>query len=355
MGVPQRMTALVVHAEEPLDNRMGHGDNSLRSVRILIEREPAPIYATRDFKLDRDHWLVRGQEVPVMIDPDDPGQFEPVWEEVPDIERRAAENDPTLADPVGTRKRVMERLRESGALDAEPQGFTQRVGQMADRARATADLLGAEGGLEDHFQESLDQAAASEAPAGKSRGVVVIAATTATLKQEHTGSEHTVHWYADAHGKHEAVLSVTIPGQAPYAAYLKKFDHKSGKAVDQGAGLPALVSTSDPNDVEVQWGEMLSVKEHDRQTAARAMEETSKHAAALSEGLSRAAEGNPMTPPEGIGPGTQPNIPQLTPEMKEMMKANAKASLAAVPPAMRQMMIQQFKAAGIELDESDLA
>jgi len=40
-------------------------------VRILVEGDQ-PIYTAARFKLDRDHWLVRGQEIPVLIDPESP-------------------------------------------------------------------------------------------------------------------------------------------------------------------------------------------------------------------------------------------------------------------------------------------
>jgi hypothetical protein len=45
------------------------------------------------------------------------------------------------------------------------------------------------------------------------------------------------------------------------------------------------------------------------------------------------------------------NAPQITPQMRQMMAQNAKRALAAVPPEMRQTMIQQYRMAGIEIDE----
>jgi hypothetical protein len=38
-------------------------------VRILIDEESEPIYVARRFRLDPDHWLVTGTDVPVQIDP----------------------------------------------------------------------------------------------------------------------------------------------------------------------------------------------------------------------------------------------------------------------------------------------
>ena len=57
-----------------------------------------------------------------------------------------------------------------------------------------------------------------------------------------------------------AVLSVTVPGRAPYAIYVRKFRFPRQSRTDYtGAGYPALVSQSDPNDVEILWDEVPSV------------------------------------------------------------------------------------------------
>jgi hypothetical protein len=87
MGAPEenpgasRQTALVAAAEDPIDNRL-RGKGYRGWVRILVEGSP-PIFSAARFKLDPDHWLVRGQEIPVMIDPAQPEAFEVVWDEVP--------------------------------------------------------------------------------------------------------------------------------------------------------------------------------------------------------------------------------------------------------------------------------
>ena len=82
--------ALVVEADDPLDNLataraaryLPSGPMSLGVVRILVAAEP-PIYVARGFELDRDRWPVVGLELPVMIDPADPGSFDVIWDEVP--------------------------------------------------------------------------------------------------------------------------------------------------------------------------------------------------------------------------------------------------------------------------------
>jgi hypothetical protein len=41
----------------------------------------------------------------------------------------------------------------------------------------------------------------------------------------------------------------------------------------------------------------------------------------------------------------------VTPEIKEMMLKNAKMAISAAPPQMRQMIIEQYRLAGIPIDE----
>jgi hypothetical protein len=55
------------------------------------------------------------------------------------------------------------------------------------------------------------------------------------------------------------VLSVNIPGQAPYALFHRKFKRPLGVT---GLIIPALVSSSDPTDVEVLWDEPASITQH---------------------------------------------------------------------------------------------
>ena len=57
-------------------------------------------------------------------------------------------------------------------------------------------------------------------------------------------------------GRRKAVLSVNVPGQAPYALLERRFKRPRGMA---GLIVPALVSSSDPTDVEVLWDEFSSM------------------------------------------------------------------------------------------------
>jgi hypothetical protein len=336
----QQVTALVVSADEPLDNRLMKGDRYKGRVHILARTAPDPILVGGRFRMDRDRWLVRGMQIPVTIDPAEPGNFEIDWDQVPAIEERAAVGDPTLADPVTTRKRVVDALTE--ALGPEVGAPTPNP-ELADAVSLAAQVNDPQAPA--NFQESLDKAAQAEAPAGKTRAVVQISAIEATLKQDHSGDEHSVtRYHRDSHGKHAAVLSVTVPGSEPYAVYKEKFKHEGGKGFKVGMGLPALVSSSDPSDVEVRWDELLSVRDQDRETAAAAMQDAQARAAQMQQKMAQAPQGNLAAPPTGAQAG-------VTPEMKQTMIQNAKMALAAVPPNMRQMMIQQYRMAGIEIDD----
>ncbi len=343
MGAEQ-MTGLVIEADDPLDNRIKLGRSGKGQVRILVDSNPSPIYVARDFKLDKDHWPVVGMELPVTIDPAEPGKFEIRWDEVPSMEQRAAANDPTLADPVGARKGAQQALLESGA--AGPAGPYAPSGELRETIVNAQAEAGKQGdGRPDHWQESLDQASQASAPPGKTRAVVLFAASEATLRTEGGQADGTGgQQYPDRHGKHDAVLAVYVPGSEPYAVYKPKFKHKGGKGLALGAGLPALVSSSDSSDVEILWDELPSAREQTKQTVAEAMQATQDRMAAMN---------TQMAPPPATADPPPPPLdrPGVTPEMKAMMLQNAKLAVSAAPPGMRQMIIEQYRSAGIQIDE----
>ena len=351
------MTALVIETEDPLDNRIKLGKSGKGEVRILIEAKPNPIYVARDFKLDKDHWPVVGMELPVTIDPADPEKFEIRWDEVPSMEQRAAANDPTLADPAGATRKAQQALLASGAAGpAGPYAPSGEVRESVVKAQGEAAEQG--DGMPDHWQESLDQAAQAPAPPGKTRAVVLFAASEATLVTKDGQADGTGgHLYADRHhGKHDVVLAVTIPGSEAYAVYIPKFKHKGGKGVALGAGIPALVSSSDPSDVEILWDELPSVREQVQETMAEATGVMQERMAAATQQMNEAMQQASPPPPPAPGEANAPQVPAETPgvspQMKEMMLKNAKMAISAAPnDQMRQMIIEQYRLAGIPIDE----
>ncbi len=355
MGAEQ-MTALVIEAEDPLDNRFKFGRSGKGEVSILVEAKPNPIYVARNFNLDKDHWPVVGMELPVTIDPAAPEKFEIRWDEVPGMEQRAQANDPTLADPAEAKKKAQQALLASGAVGPSgPYAPSGAVRETVVKAQAASAKEG--DGMPDHWRESLDQAANEPAPAGKTRAVVLFAASEATLVTKDGQADGTGgHLFKDRHGKHNVVLAVTVPGSEPYAVYKPKFKHKGGKGVALGAGIPALVSSSDPTDVEILWDELPSVREQVRETVAEATGVMQGRMAAatqqMNEAMRQASPPPAPQPGEANAPQVPADTPGVSPQMKEMMLKNAKMAISAAPnDQMRQMIIEQYRLAGIPIDE----
>jgi hypothetical protein len=134
----------------------------------------------------------------------------------------------------------------------------------------------------------------------------------------------------------------------PYAVFKDKFKHPDGKGGLEGSGLPALVSTSDPNDVEVLWDELLSPRKQDRQTRNAALADRDARLAQFASRAAEVASGPPPAPPA-------PNLlgaPQIPAEAREQMIRNAQIALRSVPAEMRSTIIEQYRLAGITIDEN---
>ncbi len=211
-----------------------------------------------------------------------------------------------------------------------------------------------DGGRPDHWQESLDRAAREPAPPGKTRAVILFAASEATLRTDDSRADATGGtFYRDRYGKHDVVLAVTVPGREPYAVYISNFDHKGGKGVAHGAGIPALVSSSDPSQIEVLWNEFPSRREQLQETVAEARQVAEASLAAAAEQLEEATRqagariASASSPPQAsTGP------PGVTPEMKAMMLQSAKLAISTAPNAeIRRLIIEQCRLAGIPIDE----
>ncbi|MEO6472169.1 MAG: hypothetical protein ABIR57_09565 [Aeromicrobium sp.] len=336
----ERMTALVVEADAPLDNTLMVGKHFLGTVRIAIENATPPIYTARSFKLDRSHWLVRGTSVPITIDPAQPQDFELNWEEIPGIEQLVDARDPALCDPMGTQRKiaeVVERLTRTVNVDNLPPELREALDHMKNQDSSPAD----------HFAEALDKARHEPAPTGMVRAVVIIATTTMTVVQDGGGGDGDVgHRHRSSNGKHDAVLSVHIPDREPYAVFVPNLNRPRNRADVMGAGLPALVSTSDPCAVEVLWDELPSLKEQINDRLSEASNRMQSAEAAIREATAKAQQ----NPPSYAAPAA--GAPQVSAEMREMMINSAKIALASIrDPTQRKMMIDQYRLAGITIDE----
>jgi hypothetical protein len=235
---------------------------------------------------------------------------------------RVATNDPTLADPIGAARRVAEAL-----------GLTR-----ADTGSARSE----------RFNEAMEKAAQTPAPAGKRRAVVLVA----TIRGQ---------FWSEPHGRHgvsiernsAAVLAVNVPGRAPYAVLARKFKFPHLQADVSGAGLPALVSESDPNDIEVLWDELPSLGSQIATRMSDSLARTSQ-ATAMEDQITGAlaqagTDSQGAIPASGAGA-----LGALAPQMGQFAAENAKRTLQFVQdPAQRKMLIEQYRAAGIVLDEGD--
>jgi hypothetical protein len=317
-------TALVVDAAAPAIDGDWGGNPAM--VQVLVDAGSGPALLQREFKLTKSKWLVAGMEVPVAIDPGKPDRFKVDWEAVPDIEDRAAANDPALADPVGASAKVASALESAGL-------------PVTGRAASAPPPI----------EEALERAASEPAPPGKVRAVVLIPTIRGHVDPQHKRQ-------TSVGGKSPAVLAVNVPGKAPYAVYAGGFKVPGKRWDVAGSGLPALVSASDPNDVEVLWDELPSIETGIGARISAGMQEAQA-------GLQAdAAMGRQMMDAlQQPGAGPQPAMPaaggaanEALGPMRDMMIANAKSALQMVSdPAVREMMIKQYRAAGIPIDEGD--
>jgi hypothetical protein len=223
-------TGLVVGATDPVDNKLRLGNRNRGWVRVIADAGGQRVNAVGRFDLTENRWLVVGMEIPVSVDPEKPGDFEIDWGAIPSMEERAAANDPTLADPIGAHQNAQEALVATSGVGPYP-------------ADASAE----------RFEQAMKYAAAQPAPAGKTRAIIHVSAITTSVRLLESSSGHTTTKKQVSTGGRKAVLSVNVPGQAPYALFLHKFKRPLGMS---GSIVPALVSSNDPTDVEVLWDEL---------------------------------------------------------------------------------------------------
>lgn len=319
-----RATALVVSAEAPPEGGHRLSKLSKAAIRILVDAGSGPALVERSSHLKREQWLVPGMEVVVTIDPGQPDEFEIDWSAVPPIEDRAAAGDPTLADPLRARRRVAEALSAAG---------------IPGQAKA---------GVADRVAEAMERAAGEAAPAGKQRAVVLVAAIRARLVPSGVDGGGPMHRVTS--GKCNAVLSVNVPGREPYALYEKKFKRPGDRGDITGAGLPALVSARDPAEVEILWDELASLGDQVGQRMAAGMQASQAGAAGMEEQMTAAVQRASSQAPPGT-PRAAP-APGLNPQMKAMLENNARMALRMTKdPAQRKMLIEQYRLAGIEIED----
>jgi hypothetical protein len=312
------VAALVTATDDPIDNVDGPNSHSLAQTQVLASHPSGAIVGVRGLLLDPEHWLVEGMTVPVSIDPANPNAFEIDWTNVPSIQDRVASHDPSLLDPMAARLKNWDALAAAGFHEPDldqvaPRLLTMEMASM--RARLAAEP--------DAFARQLSGLVGLDAPDGKRRALVQIATTTATWEGPRMGLHH-----RERLGKHAVVLSVSLPGEGPYAVFVKSFDHKHREYDDNNPGLPALVSADDPTDIEVLWDDMGAV----------GTPQSSQWAGAPS-------VASPQAP---VGAAPLADIPDAT---KAMMTASANRMLKSLAPAARPAIIAYYRTMGIVLDD----
>lgn len=315
-----RAIALVVAAEAPPQGAPSFGQEARSTIRVLVDGHQLTTTARHSEK----HWLVRGMEVPVLLDPARPGVFDVDWDAVPAMAQRAAANDPALADPVGAAQRVAQAL---GVPPGDLRATTPR--QMT---------------------EALAVAAAASAPPGRLRAVVLVS----TVRGHYAGGdERGIHDGVSLRRGSQAVLSVTLPGRAPYAVFVPDFKVPRGRSLLFGP-LQAVVSAADPRSVDVLWDEAPTLTDMISDRAAESARRTNEQTAAIAEHIRAASEQAlrqyPTAPAYPV-----PGAPRVPPQMREVLVNNLRMALRYVSdPGQRQMMIDQYRAMGVEIGPDEL-
>ena len=340
-----RTTALVVNTARPMTKTLGGSDRG--RVYVLVENGPEPIYVGSKFRLTPERWLVTGMRVGVWIDPASPEDFAIDWDSIPSIEDRARANDATLADPRAGERAVIDAMRAAGRM-GDTESVPEAIRELAARAEVARQTA-----APDRFEEAMDRAARLPAAPGRQRAVVLIATTAASINHhDHTDGANAV----TTVGEHPAVLAVNVPGRAPYAVYMPRFNRPRHRDDVGHGGIPALVSLTDPDDVEVLWDEMPTIETQLNEQVAGQMQGVESTMAEWMAAGQRNLEAlhtpgaTEATPPPASAADPLAQMPE---DMKAMMVENARVALRMVrDPAQRKMLIEQYRAAGIPIDDS---
>lgn len=314
-----RVTALVVEADPPPERAPSLGSGSHWPVRLLIDPGPGQKVLAGRFRNKPGRWLAPGMNVEVILDAART-DFELCWEQLPSIEARVAANDPTLADPIGARRAVTKALGSEQADAEAPQ-----AGQL---------------------EAALEQAARQAAPPGMLRAVVLVA----SIRGHYHAPDGAAFAFITYDRPSAAVLAVNIPGRPPYAVYASKFKVPKDRDERLHAPLPALVAANDPTDVHVLWEELPARPPEQTvgwMSLARSVAQMRKGGVVghLDVGIGQPAGDQQPQTPAATG--------EMTPQLRRQATARAKRTLKFVrDPAMRKTLIEQYRAAGIELDES---
>ncbi len=325
-------TALIISAEAPPHGAPLAGEGSHGVMGALVDTGTGPRRLRASFRFSDRHWLVTGMQVPVLVDPGRPDTFEVVWDQIPPMSDLAAAGDPALADPVAAVARV------AAALGVDP-----------------ASLRGTD---PDRLRESLARAASLPVPPGWLRAVAVIASLRGRYhaSSQDSASRDGITY----HRSGEAVLSVYVPGRAPYPVFVRDFKVPKDRTRLVLGGFPALVSAADGRQVEIQWDEAQTFDEMINDRIDASAQQGDKQRAELfaqwQAATGQATAGMPGMPAAADATAAAPGAaPALPPQMREMLVANLRNSLRYVQnPAQRQMILDQYRLMGLTITPEEL-
>jgi hypothetical protein len=304
-----RTTGLVIEAPAPPEGGPGFGPGTHAHVRVQADLGSGSQLLDVRIRMSEEHWLALGTDVELTFEAEHPDRLEIDWDRTLRMEARVAANDPALADPVAARRKVAHALGLS----------------RADTGNARTE----------RFERALERAREQAAPPGKLSAVVLIATIRGRRRivgDDAQGGGPT-HDQVTYQRPSAAVLAVNVPGRVPYAVYAPKFKCEVDLLEPLWMPLPALVSAADPSDLEILWGEVPSHEAQlaDRISASRATQQ------------GRAAQADELRAQLDAG---------MAPQMRQLAADNAKRALQYVQdPKMRKMLIDQYRAAGIDVGE----
>ncbi len=323
-----RANALVIAADAPPQGAPYFGPYSHGEIQVLVDTSATGRHKlTATFRYATTRWVVAGMDVPIAIDPTRPDTFVVDWSAVPTMFQLVEANHPALADPFAASRRV------AAAVGITP-------------SEKTASRL-------ERFQQAVAEAATKPAPPGRLRAV----AMTVTIRGRYESG-------SDADGSSSgsgvsfsassaAVLSVCVPGRSPYAVTVSKFKFPAKRLSIPGEPMPVLVSTTNPSDVEILWAEMPDLGDQIGARMADSMRSNNQLIAAMGAQYQEAIAQAVANPPQA--PATAYQGTGMPPQARQLMIENLKRSLLYVTnPAQRQMVLDQYRAMGLDITPEEL-
>lgn len=287
-------------------------------------------------------------QVPIAVDEDDPEHFDVDWDSIPTIEQRVAAQDPTLVDPRSAHSATLEAISTATVRGPAALEEAHQWGQPDHT---------------DGFDTAMSGASSQPASDGKARAVILVATMRVYVFDNDTGDyDRERAWPMSRHGA-EAVLSVNVPGRAPYAVLEPALKFPRSKPSTHPWCLPASVSLADDHDIEIVWDEVPDRLSRHEQNERRKQQQAAGEAAGRQLQQERLAQMNEMmarlpgaiaaaqsvgtpgalTPPGSVPPPEVPTrpapatgvagLPDLPPQAPTEIAVGGLPGLPVQPPA----------------------